>query len=131
MYHVAGKPVEHAIAWLRDNDKPAGPIYCDHDPEHIDKFRQAGYPAEKATKDIDEGIQEVQAVLETDAGGQPGLIVVDELTELIQEFQSYKEDDVGTSRAEDHCLDVTRYAVMGDRYVEDEPDAPAPSLHRH
>jgi hypothetical protein len=123
MYHVAGKPVEHAIAWLRDNDKPAGPIYCDHDPEHIDKFRQAGYPAEKATKDIDEGIQEVQAVLETDDEGRPGLIVVDELTELIQEFQSYKEEDVGTSRAEDHCLDVSRYSIMGDRYAEDDSNS--------
>ncbi|MFC6766003.1 terminase large subunit domain-containing protein [Natrinema soli] len=119
-YHVSGKPVDHAIEWLRDNDKPVGPIYCDHDPEHIDKFRQAGYPAEAATKDIDEGIDEVQAVLEMDDEGRPGLLIVDGLTELIQEFQSYKEDDVGTSRAEDHCLDVTRYSVMGDRYVEDD-----------
>lgn len=122
-YYVAGKPVEHAIQWLRDNDKPAGPIYCDHDPEHIDKFRQAGYPAEAATKDLDEGIQEVQAVLERDADGRPGLIVIDELTELIQEFQSYKEEDVGTSRVDDHCLDVTRYGIMGDRYVESEGDS--------
>lgn len=118
MYHVSGKPVEHAIGWLRDNDKPAGAIYCDHDPEHIDKFRQAGYSAEEATKDLDEGISEVQEVLERDDEGRPGLIVIDNLTELIQEFQSYKEEDVGTARAEDHCLDVTRYGVMGDRYIE-------------
>jgi hypothetical protein len=64
----------------------------------------------------------VQAVLETDHDGRPGLLVVDGLTELIQEFQSYKEEDVGTSRADDHCLDVTRYAIMGDRYVK--PDGP-------
>lgn len=119
-YHVSGKPVEHAIEWLQSNDKPVGPIYCDHDPEHIDKFRQAGYPAEAATKDLDEGIQEVQATLELDEAGRPGLLVVDDLVELIQEFQSYKEEDVGTSRAEDHCLDVTRYAIMGDTYVEDD-----------
>ena len=119
MYHVQGKPVEHAIDWLTSNDKPIGPIYCDHSPEHIDKFRQAGYPAEAATKDLDEGIQEVQAFLEVEHG-KPGLLVVDDLTELIQEFQSYKEEDVGTSRAEDHCLDVTRYAIMGDNYVEEQ-----------
>lgn len=117
-YYETGKPVEHAIQWLRDNEKPAGVIYCDHDPEHIDKFRQAGYDAEAANKDLDEGISEVQEVLETDDDGRPGLIVADHLTELIKELQSYKEDDVGTSRAEDHCADVTRYAVMGDRYVE-------------
>lgn len=119
-YYRQGKPVEDAIAWLRDNDKPRGPIYCDHDPEHIDKFRQAGWDALAATKDLDEGINEVQDVLDVDGGIGPGLLVVDDLTNLIQEFQSYKEDDVGTSRADDHCLDVTRYAVMGDRYVEDD-----------
>jgi hypothetical protein len=123
-YHRRGKPVEDAIGWLREHDKPAGPVYCDHDPEHIDKFRQAGYRAESATKDLDEGINEVQAVLEVDDEVGPGLLVVDELVELIQEFQSYKEGGVGTSRAEDHCLDVTRYAVMGDRYGEDEKAPP-------
>jgi len=121
-YYRQGKPVEDAIGWLREHDKPTGPIYCDHDPEHIDKFRQAGYRAEAATKNLDEGINEVQAVLEVDDEVGPGLLVVDELSELIQEFQSYKEDDVGTSRADDHCLDVTRYAIMGDRYGDDGDD---------
>jgi len=119
-YYEHGRPVEDAIRWLQSNDKPLGPIYCDHDPEHIDKFRQAGYGARAATKDLDEGISEVQAVLEVDAEVGPGLLVVKDLVELIQEFQSYKEDDVGTSRAEDHCLDVTRYAVMGDRYGDSD-----------
>ena len=114
-YYERGRPVEAAIQWLRKNDKPVGPIYCDHDPEHIEKIRQAGYPAEAATKDLDEGITEVQEVLEVDGVGA-GLLVVEDCLELIQEFQSYKEDDVGTGRADDHCLDVTRYAIMGDRY---------------
>lgn len=118
-YYEHGKPVEHAIQWLRENNKPSGVIYCDHDPEHIDKFRQAGYNAKAANKDLDEGISEVQEVLETDEERRPGLIVADHLTELIQEFQSYKEEDVGTSRAEDHCADVTRYAIMGDSYTND------------
>ncbi|KDE59811.1 hypothetical protein EL22_16930 [Halostagnicola sp. A56] len=126
-YYESGKSVEHAIDWLQDNDKPVGPIYCDHDPEHIDKFRKAGFAAEAANKDLDEGINEVRSVLEVDPDVGAGLIVVDELTELVNEFQSYKEADVGTSRAEDHCLDVTRYAIMGDRYVEDEDDGPSGS----
>ena len=117
LYYETGKPVEDAIRWLRENEKPTGPIYCDHDPEHIDKFRSAGYGAEAATRDLDEGISEVKEVLEVDPDVGPGLLVVDDLTELIQEFQSYKEEDVGTSRAEDHCCDVTRYAIMGDRYT--------------
>lgn len=121
-YYREGQPVEDAITWLRTNEKPSGPIYCDHDPEHIDKFRQAGYNGQAATKDLDEGISEVQDVLDTDSEGRPGLLVANHLTELIQEFQSYKEEDVGTSRAEDHCCDVTRYAIMGDRYVEDEDE---------
>lgn len=119
-YYETGNSVEDAIRWLRTNDKPVGPIYSDHDPEHIEKFRQAGFPAEAATKDLDEGITEVQEVLKIDPDVGPGLLVVDELIELIQEFQSYKEDDVGTSRVDDHCLDVTRYAIMGDRYTEDD-----------
>jgi hypothetical protein len=119
-YYESGTPVEDAIAWLRRHDKPVGPIYCDHDPEHIDKFRQAGYPAEAATKDLDEGITEVQDVLEVDPEVGPGLLVVADCVEVIREFQSYKEEDVGTSRADDHCVDVVRYAIMGDRYDEDD-----------
>jgi len=119
-YYETGRDVEHAIRWLEENDKPIGPVYCDHDPEHIDKFRRAGYPAEAATKDLDEGIDEVRSVLEPDGEIGPGLLVVEDCVELVQEFQSYKEDDVGTSRADDHCLDVTRYAIMGDRYVEED-----------
>jgi hypothetical protein len=117
LYYEPGKPVEAVIRWLQEHDKPVGAIYSDHDPEHIDKFRRAGYPAEAATKDLDEGISEVQEVLEVDPDVGPGLLVADGLVELIQEFQSYKEDDVGTSRADDHVLDCLRYAIMGDRYV--------------
>lgn len=115
-YYEQGADVEEAIAWLHEHDKPMGRMYCDHDPEHIDKFQRAGYDATAATKDLDEGITEVQSVLQTDDHGRPGLLVAEDLTQLIQEFQSYKEEDVGTSRADDHCLDVTRYAIMGDRY---------------
>lgn len=122
-YYRARQPVEDLVdpragsGWVIDQDKPRGTVYCDHDPEHIQKFRDAGFDAQAATKDIDEGIDEVRGVLETDVDGRPGLLVVADCTELIQEFQSYKEDDVGKKRATDHALDSLRYAIMGDRYT--------------
>ncbi|QLG63093.1 hypothetical protein [Halorarum salinum] len=107
--------------WLQQQNKRAGEVYCDHEPEHIEKFRKAGFEADSATKNLDEGIEEVRSVLEVDeANGIPGLLVVDDCVNLIQEFQSYKEEDVGTSRATDHALDSLRYAIMGDRYVEED-----------
>lgn len=122
-YYETEKSLDHLIdpdnatGWILENNKPTGAIYCDHDPEHIQKFRDAGFQAEAATKDIDEGIDEVRSVLEVDDEVGPGLLILDDCTDLIQEFQSYKEDDVGTSRAEDHALDSLRYAIMGDRYA--------------
>jgi len=122
-YYETRQPVEDLVdprdgsGWVLQEDKPRGMVYCDHDPEHIQKFRDAGFGAEAATKDIDEGIDEVRGVLEVDDANElPGLLVVDDCVDLIQEFQSYKEDDVGTKRAEDHALDALRYAIMGDRY---------------
>lgn len=127
-YYREQQPIEALVdphtgsGWVLENEKPLGEVYCDHDPEHIQKFRDAGYEAYAATKDIDEGIEEVRSVLETDVDGRPGLLVVDECTDLIQEFQSYKEEDVGSRRATDHALDALRYAIMGDRYhVDDGP----------
>lgn len=128
MYYETEKTLEHLVdptdgtGWVFENDKTSGRVFCDHDPEHIQKFRDAGFSAAAATKDIDEGIDEVRSVLEVDGEIGPGLLVVEDLTELTKEFQSYKEDDVGTSRATDHALDSLRYAIMGDRYVDDETD---------
>ena len=126
MYHETQQPLDDLIdpddgtGWAFEQSKQPGEVFCDHDPEHIQKFRDAGFSAAAAEKDIDEGIDEVRGVLEVDPEIGPGLLVVEELTELINEFQSYKEDDVGTKRAEDHALDSLRYAIMGDRYVEDD-----------
>lgn len=123
-YYRAEQPVEdlvdpeHGTGWVID--KPRGEVYCDHDPEHIQKFRDAGFDAHKAPKDVDEGIDEVRSVLEVDPAVGPGLLVVDDCVNLIQELQSYKEDDVGSRRATDHACDALRYGVMGDRYVEDD-----------
>jgi hypothetical protein len=128
MYHETQHPLDDLIdpddgtGWAFEQSKQPGEVFCDHDPEHIQKFRDAGFSAAAAEKDIDEGIDEVRGVLEVDPEIGPGLLVVEELTELINEFQSYKEDDVGTKRAEDHALDSLRYAIMGDRYVEDDSD---------
>lgn len=121
-YYEAQRPLEDLVdpregsGWLLENNKPQGTIYCDHDPEHIEKFRRAGYQAEAAEKDLDEGIDEVRSVLEVDEEDRPGLLVVDECLELIQEIQSYQEDEVGKSKAVDHGLDSLRYAIMGDSY---------------
>ncbi|WP_216647823.1 hypothetical protein, partial [Shigella sonnei] len=48
-----------------------GRVYAEHEPEHIEMFRQAGYPTEKAVKDLDEGIPLVREFLETDDAGRP------------------------------------------------------------
>lgn len=133
MYYEAQRPVEELVGkfdggrliragWVQKEDKQPGPVYCDHDPEHIEKFRTAGFQAEAAEKDIDEGIEEVRGILDTD-GETPGLLIADEnCSPLIQEFMSYKEEQVGKRGAKDHALDALRYGIMGDRYNED--DAP-------
>jgi hypothetical protein len=106
--------------WVQAHEKIPDSVFCDHDPEHIEKFARAGFDPEAATKDLSEGIDEVRSVLKIDeANGIPGLLVVDDCVNLIKEFQSYMTDDVGTSRARDHALDALRYAIMGDRYAED------------
>ena len=127
-YYEEQKPVEDLVGefngrklvregWVQQEDKQPGPVFCDHDPEHIQKFARADFKPQAANKDIDEGIEEVRGYLETDEEGRPGLLIVEDCTNLIQEFMSYKEDDVGTSRAIDHALDSLRYAIMGDSYI--------------
>lgn len=135
-YHESGTHVEDAIVWL--NGKPTGPIFAEHEPSDIQKFRDAGSRAEKADKSLDAGIAEVRRRLETDGnapvdtdpgshrekgfiisrdGGEPvgrvGLLVSENCPHLIREFQGYKEEHVGTSQAVDHCLDGLRYLCMG------------------
>lgn len=161
-FHRSESHIEDAIQWLRENDKPQGTIYAETRPEHIEKFRKAGYPAEKANKSIDEGIDEVrkrfspegnielnaqkstrtsinrgtpsqlqdrrtqrryeaaqsaadQTTTEQDGaenGSRVGLLISDQCENLIRELLGYKEEDVGTSRAVDHCCDALRYCVF-------------------
>lgn len=105
--------------WMAD--KPDGVIYSEHEPEHIERFRNAGYNVKKAVKDLDEGIPLVREFLETDDEGRPGLLVHENCVNTIQEFQSYKEDHVGKSKAADHAMDSLRY-VLATRELELTPD---------
>lgn len=100
--------------WVYREEKERGVIYCEHEPEHILKFRQAGFHAVKAEKSLDEGIPHVRGLLELKGEPErPGLLVSDACVELIQEFQSYKEEHVGKSGdVPDHVLDATRYALF-------------------
>jgi len=120
LFYRSGVKYQVAVDWLVENDKPRGTVYAEHEPEHQEAFRKAGYPCEPAIKDLDEGIPRVREFLETDEQGRPGLLVSDHCVELIQEFQSYKEEHVGKSGAKDHALDALRYAIMGDTYLDED-----------
>jgi len=95
--------------WLADN--PRGTIYSEHRPEHIAAFEAAGFPAMKANKDLDGGIDHVRDRLAVE-DGLPGLLVADGCIELIQELLSYQEQHVGTAQADDHAADALRYALF-------------------
>jgi len=119
-YYALEKPFEHLCnptdhsGWVFEQDVPRSAIYCEHEPEHILKFRQAGFRAFKAEKSLDEGIPFVRGLLELKGDPErPGLLVSDRCVELIQEFQSYKQEDVGTSGdVPDNVLDASRYALF-------------------
>jgi len=101
--------IEDAIDWL--DSRPKGPIYSEHEPAHIAKFRRAGWNAGKAKKDIDAGIDDIRYRLREDHEGRPGLVVSDRCDNLISEFLGYTEDDVGGGNVDDHALDALRYAI--------------------
>jgi len=102
--------VHDADAWLEG--RPHGYVYCEHEPAHIEQFRRAGWPAVKAEKSLDGGIDHVRGRLATDGEGRPGLLVTDRCSELVQEYLSYKQEHVGKAAATDHALDALRYALF-------------------
>lgn len=119
-YYQEERPFEHLCdprdqsGWVFEQNLERGRLYAEHEPEHIQKFRQAGFDAVKAEKSLDEGIPHVRGLLETKGEDErPGLLVSDACGHLIQEFQSYKQEHVG-SRGDvpDHVLDATRYALF-------------------
>lgn len=112
-YYKHGSHVEDAIRWM--DGLPQGVIYAEHEPSDIRKFDAYGWYAVKADKSIDAGIAEVRRRLREDPEtGQVGLLVSDRCENLIREFDGYKEEDVGTSRAVDDALDALRYLCMGE-----------------
>ena len=123
-WYESEKHVSDAIAWLRDENKPKGRIYSEHEPGDIRKFRKpsitglddppSGFPAGKAEKTIDAGIDEVRYKLQPDHDDRYGLLVASRCENLIDEFMSYTEDDVGGSDVDDHALDALRYAIYTD-----------------
>lgn len=117
-FHASGSHVEDAVGWLQQNRKSKGPIYAEHEPADIEKFRQAGYGAKEAEKSIDAGISELRQRLETDDDSRRGLLVSDNCEHLIREFLGYKEEHVGKSGADDHALDALRYAVTTEKMRE-------------
>jgi phage terminase large subunit len=126
-FYEQATAVEKAIKWLRGNLpgedlKPKGVLWSEHEPSHIRKFRKAGYRAIKADKSLDPGISAVRRRLGTDSTGRVGLLVSDACSNLISEFQTYKEEDVGGANAEDHALDSLRYLVFGydEKTVEEQ-----------
>jgi hypothetical protein len=123
-FYRSGVEYHKAVAWLTDNDKPTGTVHAEHEPEHQEAFRSAGYPVEPAVKDLDEGIPAVRNRLDwrDDPQGRPGLLVSDACSETIRELMDYQEDEVGTADAVDHAADSLRYAIMGVDYTEPTPD---------
>ena len=113
-FYQSESHVSDAISWLETNDKPTGTIHSEHEPADIDRFDAAGYSTERAEKSLDAGIDEVRNRLEEDDDGRPGLLISEQCENTIREFLGYKEEQVGTSAAEDHICDSVRYAVMGD-----------------
>ena len=111
---------EDRTPWLEG--RPRGRIYAEHEPAHIEQMRKARWPAVKADKSLDGGIDHVRARLKDDDDGRPGALVADRCTALIQEFLSYKEGHVGKSTAEDHALDALRYALFTHRNAVDDDD---------
>lgn len=122
LFYRSETSIEVAVNWLAENDKPRGVIHCEHEPEHIVKFRQAGYPAAKAEKDLDLGIPIVRDRLALDDADRPGLLIADTdaCSPAIKELQTYKQDDVGKQGAKDHFLDASRYAIVGNTLLEDQ-----------
>ena len=110
--------VEDAIRWLQTHDKLRGPIFAEHEPSDIVKFKRADYPATKAEKSLDSGIAEVRHRLEADTEDRVGLLISDRCGQLIRELHGYQREQVGTKAATDHLLDCLRYLCMGVRTAD-------------
>jgi hypothetical protein len=81
-FHRSESHVSDAVEWLDQRPKAdreplrqgggSGTIYCEHAPGDVEKFRTAGYGAEKAEKSINEGIADVRQRLQPDGNAEVG-----------------------------------------------------------
>lgn len=113
-FYREGVEYQQAVEWLAD--RPTGTIYAEHEPEHQQAFRRAGFPVEAAEKSLDEGIPAVRDRLDwrDDPEDRPGLLIHERCVNTIRELQDYQEEEVGTAGAVDHSCDCLRYIVMGE-----------------
>jgi len=127
-------PLPQSMRWL--GNKPGGVIACEHMPEDIEELNSGSesapqydprnYEAIEANKSLDAGIQKVDGewLNPRDDEGKPlppKLLVAERCEELINEFFSYKQEDIGGKSADDHLLDCLRYAIMAVEEGEDTP----------
>lgn len=118
-------PLPESMRWL--GARTGGVIACEHMPEDIEEFRSGSEKAPEydprefepieANKSLDAGIQKLDGeyLNPRDDDGNPlppNLLIADRCEGLINEFFSYKQEDIGGKSADDHLLDCLRYAVM-------------------
>lgn|SRR5574343_170106 len=95
-------------------------FYCDpSEPDYIRQFREGGLPAEQANNAVNPGLQAVRDRLVVQGDGRARLMVGQSCVYTVAEFESYQwaEGRQGVRdqpvKANDHCMDALRYAVMG------------------
>lgn len=95
-------------------------FFCDpSEPDFIAQFREASLPAEEANNAVLTGLQAVKNRLVVQGDGRARLMLSPSCVYTISEFESYQwaENKLGIKdqpvKANDHCMDALRYAVMG------------------
>jgi len=103
--------------WL--TGRPSGVMACEHEPEDIEEFEDhlPEWRFERANK-AHEGFGKVRNNWinprdeETGERLTPRLYIHERCENLIAELTQYKEEEIGSTTAEDHAADALRYAVM-------------------
>jgi hypothetical protein len=86
----------------------------DHDAQGRGELRARGLLGRRADKDVEEGIKDLQAMLNVQRDGRPRLFVNRRACpNLCREFRNYEwaEDERPKKDQEDHALDALRYYV--------------------
>jgi PBSX family phage terminase large subunit len=119
-YHQRGMGSTAILAMIGDAADAHDPEAVYIDPSaaaYINDLTSEGYPVEKATNDVQTGIQRVSGAFGV------GLTVDPSCVHTIAEFESYQYPDESKSRNKstsdnpvkqnDHCMDALRYGCMG------------------